>query len=206
MSPKSRKQNEQIRQEKKTLIMDTALELFAENGFHATSISQIAQKAGISKGLMYNYFASKENLLAELYETISMEVMEMINPNHDEMISMEEMSSFFDLFFKSLQEKRTSWKLYFQLSMQPKVIELISSRGVMEKAMKNRQVLLSFFVHHHPENPFNEMLLFSSVIKGFTIQYVFAPEHFSESILNDFKARIARLFLTNSSTEKSLQP
>ena len=49
--PKSPEQFDDIRKQKKQLIMDTALELFAENGFHATSISQIAAKAKISKGL-----------------------------------------------------------------------------------------------------------------------------------------------------------
>ncbi|MDV7394640.1 helix-turn-helix domain-containing protein, partial [Arthrospira platensis SPKY1] len=46
--------------------MEKALELFAEKGFASTSISQIAKEAGISKGLMYNYFESKEQLLHEI--------------------------------------------------------------------------------------------------------------------------------------------
>ena len=66
MSPRSAKQFKEIRKEKKDHIMEVALELFAENGFHATSISQIAKKAGISKGLTYNYFESKKELLDEL--------------------------------------------------------------------------------------------------------------------------------------------
>ena len=63
MSPRSAKQFDEIRKQKKELILESALELFAENGFHATSISQIAKKAGISKGLIYNYFESKNEIL-----------------------------------------------------------------------------------------------------------------------------------------------
>ena len=48
--------------------MSVALKLFAEKGYHATSISQIAVKAKVSKGLMYNYFSSKEDLLDEIIE------------------------------------------------------------------------------------------------------------------------------------------
>ena len=66
MSPKSAKQFNDIRTQKKELIMNVALELFAENGFHATSISQIAKKAKISKGLTYNYFESKKEILDEI--------------------------------------------------------------------------------------------------------------------------------------------
>ncbi|NJK98866.1 MAG: helix-turn-helix transcriptional regulator [Bacteroidales bacterium] len=41
-----------IRQEKRVLIMETALELFAANGYENTTINQIAKKANISKGLL----------------------------------------------------------------------------------------------------------------------------------------------------------
>ena len=60
MSPRTPQQFEEIREEKMTLIMDIALEHFANEGYHTTTINHIARHAGISKGLMYNYFESKE--------------------------------------------------------------------------------------------------------------------------------------------------
>ena len=63
MSPKTSGQFKEIRADKKQLIIDTALNLFANKGYHASSISMIAKEAKISKGLMYNYFDSKEALL-----------------------------------------------------------------------------------------------------------------------------------------------
>ena len=69
--PRSIEQYEAIRKEKRELILDTALSLFAENGFHQTSIEQIARKAGISKGLTYNYFESKELLLQAVLQKVN---------------------------------------------------------------------------------------------------------------------------------------
>ena len=46
--------------------MDAALELFVTYGYQGTTISQIAKKASVSKGLLYNYFKSKEELLHEI--------------------------------------------------------------------------------------------------------------------------------------------
>ena len=66
MSPRTEKQFEEIRVSKKALIQETALELFATKGYHSTSISMIARTAGISKGLLYNYYESKEDLLNEM--------------------------------------------------------------------------------------------------------------------------------------------
>lgn len=49
--------------DKKQHIIETALALFADKGFHETSIQDIAESAGIAKGSVYLYFKSKEDLL-----------------------------------------------------------------------------------------------------------------------------------------------
>jgi AcrR family transcriptional regulator len=47
-------------------LLDTALELFCEHGFAATSTRRIAEAAGVTEGLVFHYFKSKEALLLEL--------------------------------------------------------------------------------------------------------------------------------------------
>lgn len=49
--------------EKRLQIIDAAVKCFAQKGFHATSIQEIADVAGIAKGSLYFYFKSKEELL-----------------------------------------------------------------------------------------------------------------------------------------------
>ncbi|MBN9418812.1 MAG: TetR/AcrR family transcriptional regulator [Candidatus Eremiobacteraeota bacterium] len=61
------KKGEQSRQH----ILDTALQLFAEQGYHKTTLRDIARQAGISIGLTYRYFARKEELIAALYEHLT---------------------------------------------------------------------------------------------------------------------------------------
>lgn len=53
---------------KKQLIMEKALELFAENGFEATSVQQITERCGISKGAFYLHFKSKDELIHSLID------------------------------------------------------------------------------------------------------------------------------------------
>lgn len=50
--------------ERKKEIATAALELFAENGFEATSVSRIARMAGIGKGTVYEYFKSKDEIVS----------------------------------------------------------------------------------------------------------------------------------------------
>lgn len=53
---------------KKQLIMEKSLELFAEQGFEATSVQQITKRCGISKGAFYLSFKSKEELILALID------------------------------------------------------------------------------------------------------------------------------------------
>ncbi len=48
--------------EKKRRLLLAAIDVFAEQGFHATTIDQIAERAGVGKGTVYLYFQSKQDL------------------------------------------------------------------------------------------------------------------------------------------------
>ncbi len=51
-------------------ILEAALALFAEKGFAATRLDEVARRAGVSKGTVYLYFASKEELFKSLVEAM----------------------------------------------------------------------------------------------------------------------------------------
>lgn len=64
--------------DKRTAILDTALELIVEQGFHNTPMSQIAKQAGVSAGIIYHYFESKDDLIHELYREIKVKMTDAI--------------------------------------------------------------------------------------------------------------------------------
>jgi len=53
---------------RKQEIMEAALELFSQRGFHNTTMAQIAQKAGVGVGTLYQHFQGKEELYHSLLE------------------------------------------------------------------------------------------------------------------------------------------
>ena len=53
------------------LLYDTALQLFREKGYEATSVREITQKAGVAKGTFFNHFPTKDHILATWYRQIS---------------------------------------------------------------------------------------------------------------------------------------
>src|SRR5690554_3101974 len=128
--PRSQEQYDEIRKQKKQLIMDTALELFAENGFHATSMSQVAKKAGISKGLAYNYFESKKEILDEIIKAGFDSIFSNFDLNKDGVLTEEEFNFFIQKSFQVLRENLRYWRLYYSITLQSKVAESFQSEYI----------------------------------------------------------------------------
>ncbi len=53
--------------EKRRMILDAAVRVFARQGFHTCRVSDIADEAGVAYGLVYHYFSSKEEILDTLF-------------------------------------------------------------------------------------------------------------------------------------------
>ena len=73
MSPRGEKLNEQMRTEAMAKITRAALEVFAEYGYHGTTMEHIMRVSGVSKGLVYHYFPSKEKIFFHLID-IALEI------------------------------------------------------------------------------------------------------------------------------------
>lgn len=67
--PRVKEKFDAMRSAAKEKILAAGLQLFSHKGLAATSIQEIASLAGISVGLMYHYYKSKEELFSELVET-----------------------------------------------------------------------------------------------------------------------------------------
>lgn len=63
--------------EKTQTILDTALRLFSERGIDSTPTALISKEAGVSSGLLFYYFATKEELVTTLFSNILQEFMDV---------------------------------------------------------------------------------------------------------------------------------
>jgi AcrR family transcriptional regulator len=63
---------------KRQAVLDAALELCAEHGFHGAPISMIAARAGVGVGTIYRYFRDKDELLLELFRVLHIRVREQL--------------------------------------------------------------------------------------------------------------------------------
>lgn len=65
-------------EEKRRLILDAAVSTFARKGYHASRVGDIAEEAGVAYGLVYHYFASKEDVLETIFRETWTELLDAI--------------------------------------------------------------------------------------------------------------------------------
>lgn len=68
-------------------ILEGAMKVFAENGFHKSQVSRIAKEAGVADGTIYLYFKKKEDILTSLFQEKLGELVEKFNRAVDESVS-----------------------------------------------------------------------------------------------------------------------
>jgi AcrR family transcriptional regulator len=67
--------------DKRIAILDAALDLFSENGFHGTPMTLLAEKANVGIGTIYRYFKNKEEIIGQLYKELKGESVSAMKKN-----------------------------------------------------------------------------------------------------------------------------
>lgn len=191
MSPRTEKQNEEIKRKKESNILNSALELFANEGYGGTSMQMIALKAQVSKGNLYNYFRSKEELL----EGVLLYGLNQISRSYDnfanKLVSEKEFEFLIRHNFKMIGENRSFWRLYFNLMSQPKVQELFTK--VFSPFLEQYfSIFESYYKNKGDKNPNISALLLGSTLDGISLGYIvmgdlYPLDEVLEQMINKFK-------------------
>lgn len=176
--PRTNAQFEAIRKESRQKILDAALEVFAKHGYHSSTVDAIAKTAGISKGLMYNYFKSKEDVLQELMigmmETLMCEYMPL---KPDEKFTRDDIIQFINVGIDLVLEKPHYWKLYFSVALQPDVMSIVFTK-MMKMGQPYMIAMIEYFKEKGVENPEVMMRYFSAVMDGIQFHCMLDPKTF----------------------------
>ena len=107
--PRSEEANVQIKDDRQKQILASALQVFIHKGFAAAKMCDIATEAGVSYGLMYHYFQSKDEIYTELVRNAvdsSRRTVEHIRTDDSEPI--DKMRSLTYTIFKSVDEHKSA--------------------------------------------------------------------------------------------------
>jgi AcrR family transcriptional regulator len=108
--------------DRREAILDAARSAFAERGFHETSLDSVAERAGVSKALLYEHFSSKRELYVSMLE---MHVHELVERISGAVAGAEpgepRMRAGLEAFFGFVEERRGAWRIMFRNSDDPDV-------------------------------------------------------------------------------------
>ena len=122
---------------RRALIVDAALEEFAERGYEAASVGRIAAAAGISRTVLYDHFPSKHALFVELLSSQHAALLGFIGePIGMDIPMRERMQLTFDAFFLFAEERPLAWRLLFPDN--PPLDEHVADEHRRRRAEANR--------------------------------------------------------------------
>lgn len=176
MSPRKTEVWQALKEKKKEVIFNASLHLFARKGFHLTTMEEIAQQVGISKGLLYSYFAGKEDLLEQIILKAIREIEDLFDPNHDGIFTAEEFEYFINEYLRLLTEKTDYWRLIFYLVLQPGVQSVLKKIQAQETNRAIFRMLAEYLERQGFSNPQQETQILHYLFDGITWNYIMSPK------------------------------
>ena len=153
-----------------------AMELFATNGYPGTSVNAIAKNAGVSKGLIYNYFESKEAIVKGL---IAM-MLKMADDIMDKAVSektespKQELKILIDVFIDSIEQQMEMMRWILPLAFQMSKFSFVNDM-VTGKIESLIGVMRSIFERLGYDDPEREAWLLGAIMDGLSMDLAVMP-------------------------------
>jgi AcrR family transcriptional regulator len=177
MSPRSEKQLEEIRKSRRIQIMEAALESFGIEGYFKASISSIAKRANISKGLLYNYFKSKEDLLDAILSYGIQKftgILASLDGASETLETPDDLRNYIQGGFEVIRREPDFYKLYFGIFLQPGV-SVIARTRYTEFVSTMLGKVVDYYGARGVSDPFSKALLLGALMDGIGLYYLMSP-------------------------------
>lgn len=165
-------------------IMDAAFQLIAKQGYESTSIAQIAKEAGVSKGLLYNYFTSKEDLLKQLIDNAAVQgenvMAELIVD--DPAVTLE---NIFKWIFKELRERPDYFRLLMELTFKIDKFQFAHDLA-LQKYTGYLKFLEDLLGQMGVPDPKGEASLLAALFDGIGIQWMVIKDDYPSEEIESF--------------------
>jgi len=171
MSPRTKEANEKIQEQSRQQILMAALKCFGELGYAHTSVNRIANEAGISKGLIYHYFNSKEDLLKGIFYMMLEEGDQIMSNWETSQSAREKLRSTIEESFAFMKANTGVLRFLFSLSIQPEVAENLKEFFETEKK-KRMQLFIKLFEELGYDDPETEAYYVGAVLDGIGFGYI----------------------------------
>lgn len=194
-----------MRQRSRRRLLEAALELFARRGYSATTMAAVSERAGVSKGLAYNYFASKEAILEALLEDSWQADFRLTR----EAAAIEDPACRLRFLIEGTltraKERPELTRLGLQLLLQPEAqATLLRAKRRLAREFRNWQRVFSqALADLGIAQPDAEVVFLSSLLNGITLTWLFTGGQID---FNGLERRVLRLYDVARSVETEETP
>lgn len=193
-----------MREHSREAILDAALATFGESSFAETTTATVAERAGVSKGLIFNHFPSKEALLQALVENMIGEALDYWDAQSWTGPPREQLTRWVDGAIAQVRRRPGFYRLYFSLALQP------GGSAAVERAMTSMKPRLerylaraeALFSDIGSANPGVDAQLLQCAINGLAQAIVTGPSVVEEGGLVEIEPlrdRLLEVFLSAGS-------
>ncbi len=176
MSPKSSEQFAQMRSDSRQKILESALEIFALKGYHSSSMAAVARNAGISKGLIYNYFQSKEELLFAIFDYL-LQIFDSFAPEHLGNDPLTQLRVMTELSFDMIRRGDKHYRFVTGIITQPALQDLVRNYAGKVMHGKLRQFFSLFEQLGFPD-PEQAAYSYAAIMDGIGLGYIAMGEEY----------------------------
>ena len=106
-------------EQRRRQLLDVSLDVFAERGFHATSMDDVALAAGVTKPVLYQHFPNKRGLFTELLDDVGHQLLvELIAATSSASNGREQVERGFEAYFTFVGRRPAAFRLLFGASVR----------------------------------------------------------------------------------------
>jgi len=158
-------------------IVEAALRIFAEHGYHEATYAQITREAGVARGLAHYYFPSKEALLIAILEEAQHKMQEMFDALTQIPSPRKRLRVFLKQNFTLLREEADFFVLLFRLALLKQLPEAALAR--LEEIYTDSLEFLSVLLYENQfPHPIENAQLLIAQLDGIGIDYLVLKEKF----------------------------
>jgi len=182
MAPRKPEKFAEMREKSRNHIIAKATEVFAEYGYYKTSVAMIAESAGISKGLIYNYFKSKDELLEHVFMEGFSYFDKILTIDKIEISAHKKLEILLNNYTESLKDNLPFWKLYQNVISQPHVSQKLAKFKEYYESVFGPLLMSIFFElfgNKLSEIEIQiEVMLFAAFLDGIAFDYTVRGEEY----------------------------
>ncbi len=180
MAPRKPEKFAEMREKSRNHIIAKATEVFAEHGYYKTSVAMIAESAGISKGLIYNYFKSKDELLEHVFMEGFSYFDKILTIDKIEISAHKKLEILLNNYTESLKDNLPFWKLYQSVISQPYVSQKLAKFKEYYESVFG-PLLMGIFIELYGTELSEmevqiEVMIFAAFLDGIAFDYVIMGE------------------------------